>query len=170
MTSNDNTFEDFTYSRTFDAPRNLVWEVYSAIEHLSKWWGPNGFTWITSTLDFRPGGIFHYGMRSPTGDEMWGKFNYREICKPELIVFTNSFSDRNGNTVRAPFAQDWPLEVINTVTFTEAHGKTTVSLRGRPFNATAEENARFDSWKPSMKQGFGGTFDQLGEYLAKLRS
>jgi uncharacterized protein YndB with AHSA1/START domain len=169
MTANDNNAQDFTCARTFDAPRELVWEVYTKIEHLSKWWGPAGFTWLSGTLDFRPGGIFHYGMRAPTGQEMWGKFNYREIVAPDRIVFTNSFSDKDGNTVRAPFANDWPLEILNTVTFTEQNGRTTVSLRGRPFEATDEENARFDAMKPSMTQGFNGTFDQLERYLGELR-
>jgi uncharacterized protein YndB with AHSA1/START domain len=169
MTANDNNAQDFTCARTFDAPRELVWMVYTKLEHLSKWWGPAGFTWLSGTLDFRPGGIFHYGMRAPTGQEMWGKFNYREIVAPDRIVFTNSFSDKDGNTVRAPFANDWPLEVLNTVTFTEQNGRTTVSLRGRPFDATAEENARFDAMKPSMTQGFNGTFDQLERYLGELR-
>src|SRR5690242_2107254 len=62
MTANDNNAQDFTCARTFDAPRELVWEVYTKLEHLSKWWGPAGFTWLSGTLDFRPGGIFHYGM------------------------------------------------------------------------------------------------------------
>jgi uncharacterized protein YndB with AHSA1/START domain len=170
MSANDNHPDAFIYSRVFDAPRELVWKVYSEIEHLAKWWGPKGFTWLRGTLDFQPGGIFHYGMRSPDGHEMWGKFNYREIAKPERIVFTNSFSDRDGNTTRAPFAADWPLEVLNTVTFAEEIGKTTVTLRGAPFNATAAERARFEAMKPSMNQGFGGTFDQLRDYLATLQN
>ncbi|HVP85717.1 MAG TPA: SRPBCC domain-containing protein [Rhizomicrobium sp.] len=170
MTANDNQTEDFTYSRIFDAPRELVWEIYTTLEHLSKWWGPQGFTWISGTLDFRPGGVFHYGMRGPTGQEMWGKFNYREISKPDRIVFTNSFADKDGNTVRAPFFSDWPLEVLNTVTFTEEGGKTTIHLRGRPFNATAEERARFEATKPSMNQGFGATFDKLVHYLSELKA
>lgn len=169
MTANDNNAQDFTSARTFDAPRELVWKVYTTLEHLSKWWGPAGFTWLLGSLDFRPGGVFHYGMRAPAGQEMWGKFNYREIAAPDRIVFTNSFSDKDGKTVRAPFATDWPLEVLNTVTFTEQNGRTTVSLRGRPFNATPDENARFDAMKPSMTQGFSGTFDQLQQYLANLQ-
>ena len=170
MTANDNQTEDFVYSRTFDAPRELVWEIYTTLEHLSKWWGPQGFTWISGTLDFRPGGIFHYGMRGPSGQEMWGKFNYREISKPDRIVFTNSFADKDGNTIRAPFFSDWPLEVLNTVTFSEENGKTTIHLRGRPINATAEERARFEATKPSMNQGFGATFDKLFSYLAELKA
>jgi uncharacterized protein YndB with AHSA1/START domain len=157
---------DFVVTRAFDAPRALVWKVYSEIGHLKHWWGPKGFTWIGGTLDFRPGGIFHYGMKSPDGHEMWGKFVYREIAHPEKIVFINSFSDKDGGTTRAPFAPDWPLEVLNTVTLAEHKGRTTLTLRGGPFNATAAERARFDAMRPSMDQGFAGTFDQLAEYLA----
>src|SRR5689334_20419107 len=156
----------FELSRTFHAPRALVWEVYSNAEHLSKWWGPAGFTWLRGTLDFRPGGVFHYGMRAPTGQEMWGKFVYREIAAPERLAFTNSFSDRDGNTVRAPFAEDWPLEVLNELTSTEANDATTVAMRGTPFNATDAEKKRFEAMKPSMNMGFKGTLDQLEEYLA----
>ena len=157
---------EFTVSRTFNAPRAAVWKAYSDLNALSKWWGPKGFAWIEGKLDFRPGGVFHYGMRAPTGQEMWGKFLYRELAAPERLVFTNSFSDRDGNTVRAPFAKDWPLEVLNEVTFTEQNGATTVAMRGTPFNATDSEKKRFEAMKPSMNMGFKGTLDQLEEYLA----
>ncbi len=156
---------EFVVTRSFDAPRELVWKVYTEIEHLKHWWGPKGFTWIGGTLDFRPGGMFHYGMRSPDGHEMWGRFVYREIAKPETIVFVNSFSDKAGGITRAPFAPDWPLEVLNTVTLLEHAGRTTLTMRGAPINATAAERARFDAMRPSMDQGFAGTFDQLAEYL-----
>lgn len=158
----------FSLSRTFAAPRALVWQVYTDAEHLAKWWGPKGFTWIRGTLDLRPGGVFHYGMRAPTGQEMWGKFVYREIVAPERLVFTNSFCDDTGTTVRAPFNPNWPLEILNTVTFTEKDGKTVLAMVGSPVNATAEERAAFESMRPSMDQGFSGTFDQLDAYLATL--
>jgi uncharacterized protein YndB with AHSA1/START domain len=159
----------FTITRSFDAPRTLVWRVYSEIEHLPKWWGPKGFTWLAGTLEFRPGGVFHYGMKGPTGQEMWGKFHYREIVPQEKIVFTNSFSDAQGATTRAPFAADWPLEILNTVIFSERNGKTMLAMSGTPINATPAEFARFDAMKPSMNQGFSGTFEQLDAYLAELR-
>ncbi|HEU0018435.1 MAG TPA: SRPBCC domain-containing protein, partial [Methyloceanibacter sp.] len=59
------TSRAFVISRVFEAPRDLVWKAYSELDALKQWWGPKGFTWVTGTLDFRPGGIFHYGMRSP---------------------------------------------------------------------------------------------------------
>jgi uncharacterized protein YndB with AHSA1/START domain len=157
----------FTITRMFAAPRDRVWHAHSDLDALSKWWGPAGFTWLHGTLDFRPGGVFHYGMRSPNGQEMWGKFVYREIEKPTRLVFTNSFSDKDGNTVRAPFAEDWPLEVLNVVTFAEMPGQTALMLRGTPFNATDAEKKRFAAQKPSMDIGFKGTLDQLQEFLER---
>jgi uncharacterized protein YndB with AHSA1/START domain len=158
----------FTISRTFNAPRALVWKAYSDINHLSRWWGPAGFAWLHGTLDFKPGGLFHYGMRAPNGDEMWGKFVYREIKPQERVVFVTSFSDKDGGTVRAPFSANWPLEVMNTVNFTEKDGKTTLEMTGSPVNATEVEIKMFESMKPSMQQGFKGTLDQLEAYLAQM--
>jgi uncharacterized protein YndB with AHSA1/START domain len=166
ITTNADEFE-FIITRIFDAPRELVFKAWTESEHLKHWWGPKGFTFGVSKLDFRPGGIFHYSMRSPDGHEMWGKFVYREIVVPEKIVFINSFSDEEGNTVRAPFSPTWPLEVLNTLTLSENEGKTTLTLRGGPINATEEERKTYEAGFESMKQGFGGTFDQLADYLAK---
>lgn len=159
----------FKISRTFDAPLALVWAVYSQKEHLAKWWGPKGFEWISGRLDFRPGGIFHYGMKSPTGQMMWGKFNYREIVPMQKIVFTNSFSDEAGMTTRAPFAANFPMEVMNTVLFSENDGKTALDMTGTPFNASDDEKAFFESMFPSMQQGFTGTLNQLEDYLASQK-
>jgi len=156
---------EFTLTRTFDAPRALVWDSYTKLEHLKRWWGPKGFEWIAGTLELRPGGRFHYCMRGPNGMEMWGKFEYREIEAPQKIVFTNSFSDKEGNTARAPFAADFPLWVLNTVTFREEAGKTILHMRGRPFEASEAEVAFFKSMFPSMNQGFAGTLGQLDAYL-----
>src|SRR5205823_4677268 len=79
-------------------------------DRLARWWGPKGFTMLSSTLDLRPGGIFHYGMRSPDGREMWGRWVFREVVAPERLVFVASFSDEAGGVTRHPFAPDWPLE------------------------------------------------------------
>jgi uncharacterized protein YndB with AHSA1/START domain len=159
---------EFVFTRTFDAPRELVFKAWTESEHLRHWWGPKGFTFGVARLDLRPGGIFHYSMRSPDGREMWGKFVYREIVAPEKIVYMNSFSDEEGNTVRAPFSPTWPLEVYNILTFSEHEGKTTLTLRGGPVNATEEERKTYEAGFESMKQGFGGTLDQLADYLSKV--
>jgi uncharacterized protein YndB with AHSA1/START domain len=158
---------DFVIIRTFDAPRDLVFKAWTEPERLMHWWGPKGFTMRFSTFDFRPGGLFHYCMRSPDGQEMWGKFVYREIVAPERIVFINSFADAEGNTVRSPFSPTWPLEILNTLTLSEHAGRTILTLRGGPYDATADERKTFDDAHGSLQQGFTGTLDQLANYLAK---
>jgi uncharacterized protein YndB with AHSA1/START domain len=158
---------DFVISRTFDASRELVWKAWTERERLLQWFGPKGFTMGTANLDFRPGGIFHYSLRSADGKEMWGKFVYREIVPQQRIVLVNSFSDEKGNLTRHPFAPMWPLQMLTTTTFEERAGKTTVTIRWATLDATAEEQKTFDSNHDGMKIGWGGTFDQLAEYLAK---
>lgn len=112
-------------TRVFDAPRSLVFKVWTDPKHLAQWWGPKGFTLHVQALDLRPDGVFHYSQQSPDGQVMWGKFVYREIAAPERLVFVSSFSDEAGNTVRHPWSADWPLEILNIVTLSEHEGKTT---------------------------------------------
>ena len=157
----------FVITRTFDAPRTLVFQAFTESERLAQWWGPKGFAMLVSRLDLRPGGVFHYQMRSPDGHAMWGKFVYREIVAPERIVFVNSFADEAGNLVRHPASPTWPLEVLSILTLTEQAGKTTLTLTGYPINATEAERKTFEDGRSSMQQGFSGTWDQLDAYLAK---
>ena len=157
----------FEIARTFDAPRELVWKAWTDPERLAQWWGPKGFTMLASKMDLRPGGIYHYGMRAPAGQEMWGTFTYREIDPPQRLVFVVSFSDQDANVVRHPMSASWPLEVLNTLTFSEHEGTTTLTLVGGPINATDDERETFRDARTSMQQGFKGTFDQLAAHLAK---
>lgn len=157
---------ELVITRTFDAPRELVWKAFTESDRLAQWWGPKDFTMVVRTLGVRPGGVFHYAMRSPGGQVMWGKFVFHEIQAPERLVFVSSFADEESNTIRAPFSPTWPLEILNTVTLTESDGKTTVTFRGGPINATEEERDTFWNSQKSVQQGFAGTFDQLAAYLA----
>lgn len=165
MANNHATENELMITRVFDAPRELVFKAWTEPERLAQWWGPKGYELQVSKLDLRPGGIFLGSQRSPEGHVMWGKFVYQEIQAPEKLVFIQSFSDEEGNTIRAPFSGTWPLEVINHLTLTESEGKTTLTLRGGPFNATEEERATFESMRPHVQQGFVGTFDQLDAFL-----
>ncbi len=160
----------FITTRTLAAPRALVWKAFSEAERLAQWWGPTGFAMLGCTLDFRPAGIFHYGMRAPDGSEMWGRFAYEEIAAPERIVFINSFSDPQGGITRAFFSDAWPLEVRNTLTLVENDDFTTLTLRGAPIYASEAEHALFDSMHESMTNGFNGTWDQLEAYLTTVRA
>lgn len=161
----------FVISRVFNAPRQRVWAAFTEAERLTEWWGPKGFKMKVARLDLRPGGTFHYGMEAPEGSNMgpvmWGKFVYREIEPPARLVFVNSFSDEEGRITRHPMAPNWPQEMLNVVTFEEEDGKTRVTLRGGPINCTPEEAETYHSNYPSMRGGFGGTFDQLDDYLAR---
>ena len=156
---------EFVITRVFDAPRERVWKAWTQSERLARWWGPKGFAMEIAKLDLRPGGIFHYRMRSPDGRDMWGKFVYREIAAPERIVFVNCFSDERAGVTRHPMSPTWPLQVLSTVTFAERDGKTTLTLRGVPINASQEERQTFAAGFASMRQGFAGTLDQLDQYL-----
>jgi uncharacterized protein YndB with AHSA1/START domain len=162
------TGKEFTITRVFDAPRELVWKAWTDPARLAQWWGPKGFTMLACEIDLRPGGLCHYGTRSPQGFEMWGKFVYREIEPPERLVFVVSFSDKERNTLRHFASATWPLEVLNTTVLAEHDGKTTMTLTGVPINASDEERKTFAAGFSSMQQGFTGTLDQLAEYLAQL--
>jgi uncharacterized protein YndB with AHSA1/START domain len=158
--------QEFVVTRTFDAPRDLVFKAHTEADRLKHWWGPKNFTMISCDVDLRPGGVFHYGMKAPNGSEMWGKWVFREIDAPERLVFVSSFSDPEGGVTRNPFKAEWPLEVLSTITFTERDGKTTLSMRGIPINATEMERKNFVESFSGMSQGWKGTLDQLAEYLA----
>ncbi|MBO9129380.1 SRPBCC domain-containing protein [Bacillus sp. 165] len=162
-----NEENELVITRIFDAPRELVFKMWTDPEHLKHWWGPKGFTMNVAKLELRPGGMFHYSQKSPDGQEMWGKFVYREITAPEKLVFTNSFSDEEGNTIRAPFSPTWPLEILNILTFSEYEGKTKLVMQGGPLSPTEEERKTFEAARNGVKQGIGGTLDQLADYLAK---
>lgn len=157
----------FVITRVFDAPLPLVWKAWSEANELKAWWGPKGCSIEVASLDFRPGGFFHYNMRFANGTEWWGRFLYREIVAQERIRWLNSFSNAGCGITRAPFDAPIPLEVLNDVAFTERAGKTTVSLRATPHGATEEEVAAFKGMHAGLEKGYGGTFDQLGAVLAK---
>jgi len=157
----------FVIARPFDAPRARVWRAWTERAGLMQWFGPKGFKIPAAIMDFRAGGIFHYCMEAPNGDEMWGKFVYREIAAPERIVFVTSFSDEDGALTRHPSSPDWPLEMLSTITFAEMDGRTTVMVRWVPLNATDAEGRAFEDGRAAMEQGWSGTMDRLADYLAR---
>src|SRR5437868_3573847 len=131
--------EQLVITRIIDAPVELVFKAWTEPERLAQWWGPKGCTITVKKFDFKPGGIFHYRMAMPDGNAMWGLFTFREMEAPGKLVFVNSFSDEAGNIARAPFFTDWPLEILNILTLEEDKGKTKLTIKGNPINATAGE-------------------------------
>ena len=162
---------DFVISRTFDAPRDLVYRCWSDPAYMQHWWGPKGYTAPVCKLDLRPGGSMHYCLRSPEGHEMWGRFVYREVTAPLRLVFVDSFSNAEGGIVRHPMSPTWPLELLSTITFEDAGlGKTKLTVRwGVLPAATLEERKTFNEGHGSMTQGWTGTLDQLTAYLAEAQ-
>lgn len=160
--------QPFVISRVFDAPRDRVWQSWTEAERLKQWWGPKGFTVKQCEIDLRPGGIMHYCLQMPDGNEMWGKFVYREIVKPERLVFVNSFSDPKGGVTRHPGHASWPLEMLSTVTFEAQGGKTKVTVQWAALDTWTDlERKTFDEGRDSMKMGWTGTCDQLAAYLGE---
>jgi uncharacterized protein YndB with AHSA1/START domain len=160
---------DFLITRLFDAPRDLVWKAWTTKEHLHRWWGPKGFTVLSGEIDLKPDGVFLYGMRAPDGKEMWGKWVLREIKAPERLVLVSSFSDAKGGLTRHPFNPDWPRETLSVMTLAEQGGKTLLTLRWKPLDATPTEQKAFDDGYASMNGGWTGTFEQLAAYLAGVK-
>jgi len=167
MSVSETTSKDFVISRVLNAPRDLVWKCFTEPERLNQWWGPKGVKVRKAKMDLRVGGTYHYGMQTPDGKIMWGKFVYREINPPERLVFINSFSDEAGGLTRHPLAPGWPLQMLSTFTFDdEGGGKTRFTVRWVPHEATEEERKTFDAGHNSMTQGWSGTMEQLQAYLA----
>jgi uncharacterized protein YndB with AHSA1/START domain len=157
----------FIISRIFKAPRHLVWNAWTNRDELQAWFGPTGCTIPTMTMDFRPGGICHYSMRTPDGHLMWGKWTYREIVAPERLVIIQSFSDEKGGITAHPMSPSWPKETLATTTFVQESATTRLTVDWRVWNGTEEEHRTFDGAHPQMTQGWGGTMDQLSSYLAR---
>jgi uncharacterized protein YndB with AHSA1/START domain len=157
---------ELVIKREFNAKKEVVYNAFADSAALAEWWGPPGFPITVVKFDFRPQGIFHY-KATMQGQTSWGKFVYGQISKFDLLEFTSSFSDENAGTVRAPFSDKFPMEIFNRLEFMEQNGKTAITLKGYPVNATEEEQNFFAGMADGMQQGFAGTFAQLDNYLSK---
>src|SRR6266403_1508909 len=109
------TDREILMTRVFDAPRHLVFDVWTKPEHLSHWLlGPEGWTMPVCEVDLRPGGAWHFVWRRADGTEMEMRGVYREVAPPERVVSTESWGG------------DWP-ETLNTLVLSEENGKTTLT-------------------------------------------
>jgi uncharacterized protein YndB with AHSA1/START domain len=162
----NNATVDFVITQVFNAPLDRVWKAWTEREQLMQWFGPKGFTMPDATMDFRPGGFFHYALRAADGTEMWGKWVFKEIVAPQKLVMITSFSDAQGGVTRHSMAPTWPLQTFSTTTLEEQNGKTVLTIRWAPLNASKLEIKTFKEGHSSMQQGWGGTFEQLDAYLA----
>jgi uncharacterized protein YndB with AHSA1/START domain len=145
---------EITLTRTFDAPRALVFKAWTDAEHLAQWWGPHGFTNPVCEIEARVGGAIRIDMRAPNGAVYRMKGEIREIVPPERLVFTNCALDDAGNNV---------TEGLTTVTLVEEHGKTKLTLHTR--GAAMVEYAA--AYLKGMDIGWTQSLDRLAEAVAR---
>lgn len=154
---------EFAISRTFAAPRALVWQAWTQCEHLREWLAPAGWSVPVCRMDFRVGGTLHYCMKGPMPDgsevESWGLTVYQEIVELERIVALDQFADAAGNV-----SLDMP-KLRNTVTFTAVDGQTEVTSRSE-FATVADLETVIEM---GMEEGLTQSWDQLAEHLAQIQ-
>jgi uncharacterized protein YndB with AHSA1/START domain len=151
--NNATTIHDrqLTITRVFDAPRSLVFKVWTQPEHFSQWLGPKDFTAIDCHMNVQVGGMYRACIRSPEGNDHWMQGIYREIIEPERLVFTFAWEDENSRPKH---------ETLITVTFEEQGNKTLMTFQQAIFESTEERNAHNTGWSEC--------FDRLTSYLTAL--
>ena len=95
MEEKNNTGDrEISISRLFNAPIDLVWEVWTNPDHIKNWWGPNGFTNTIHFMDFKKGGEWNLTMHGPDGTDFKNKSIFREIVKYKKIVYEHVTSPK----------------------------------------------------------------------------
>src|SRR5713226_7960293 len=145
--------QELVLTRVFDAPRELVFKVWTDPKHVAQWWGPRGFTNPVCELDLRPGGAILIHMRGPDGIVYPMTGTYQEIVRPERLVFTSAALDSDGNPL---------FEVLTTVTFAEEGGKTKQILRARVIKKTAQAAP----YLAGMEAGWTQSLERLAAYVS----
>ncbi len=158
----------FSITRRLQAPRTLVWKAFTDPAHLVHWWGPKGFTVTHCELDLTVGGTFHYALAAPDGTPMWGKWVFQEIQPPERLANLFQFSDPEGGVTRHPMAPDWPLRMRSVLTLLANGDATHLTIEVAAWQASDAEQRVFAANHGSLAQGYGGTLDQLTDYLESL--
>ena len=122
---NNPTGHELVITRTFDAPRALVWKAWTDPAHVMKWWGPNGFSNSSCESELLVGGRFHLNMCAPDGNSYPCNGIYREIREPERIVYDSEADESH------PCGAGLPPRSLVTITFVEHDNKTTLTLHTR---------------------------------------
>jgi uncharacterized protein YndB with AHSA1/START domain len=148
----------FVIKRLYNTRRETVFKAFTSPEHVARWWGPFGFTIPICSIDLRPGGIWHYCMRSPDGKDHWVRSVYREIVSPERIVFVSTFADEAANPIEGH------PEQLSTVTFSEHEGQTILTVRIE-YGSADDLRATLEM---GMIEGLTATLNQLADYLVEI--
>lgn len=161
--------ERFVINRTFEAPLETLFEMWTNPKHVSKWLPPTGFRMEFVRTEIKPGGSNFYFMTNDQGMKMYGRMQYLEINRPDRIVYTQQFCDEKENISRHPMAPTWPETMLTVVTLTaEGPDETRVTINWEPHgHATPEEIEAFVKARAGMTLGWTGSFDKLEEYLEK---
>ncbi len=141
-------------TRVLDAPRVLVFKVWTQPEHLVRWWGPSGFTLPDCKVELQEGGAFRCHMRSPEGTNHHMHGVYREIVAPERLSFTWAWIDEAGQRGH---------ETLVTVLLEEAGAqgeKTRLTLHHAVFESESARDAHNGGWTEC--------FERLAAYVAGL--
>jgi uncharacterized protein YndB with AHSA1/START domain len=110
---------DIIISRLINAPRELVFSAFKDPEHITHWWGPNGFTTTTYEMDFRPGGQWLFTMHGPDGTDYPNRVRYTEVKEPEYVGYDHDAGE--GGDQAFAFKASW--------TFDAEGRKTRVTMR-----------------------------------------
>ncbi len=147
----DQSDREIVISRLVNAPRELVWKAYSDPEHLTHWWGPDGFSTTTKSMDMRPGGEWRFVMHGPDGTDFKNLVKYIEVTKPERLVWNHSGEDETAH-----------IHFTSYVTFADESGKTRVTIR-----LVCDSKAERDEIEKSSGATEGGkqTLARLDQYL-----
>ena len=146
--------KELKITRILNAPRELVFDAWTNPKHLAEWWGPKGFTNPVCEADAKPGGKIYVDMKSPDGVVYPMKGIFKEIIKPEKIVFTSGPLDGDGNLI---------MEVLTTVIFTNENGKTKLTLHAVVDDISDEARPYIDG----MDQGWSQSIDRLEAFATK---
>ena len=152
---------ELVITRVFNAPRDLVFSVWTEPKHIEQWWGPKGFTTRVEDMDFRSGGKWRYVMCGPDGTEYPGSGVFREIVPPERIVTTDEFDEEFEQVTTT----DLPSGVmVVTASFEDLGNQTRLILR--IMHATADDRRKHEAM--GVVGGWNSSFDCLDEYLATM--
>lgn len=161
----------FVINRSFKAPIEKVFEMWTNPKHFSKWMGPTGSTMENISAEIEEGKTLFYKMTLDGKLTMFGKINYQKIERPNYFQYTQIFCDENGNISRHPLVPVWPETMQTKVWFTkEEEGHTRVTLIWEPLGVVSKEEMDiFMNMRSGMTQGWTGSFDKLEDQL-KLES
>ena len=156
----------FVFNRTFEASREVMFDLWTNPKHFSQWLPPTGFKMEFIHADIKVNGTSFYKMTDGK-IVMYGQAHYKEIRPIDRIVYTQNFCDKDGKVSRHPMAATWPETMLTTVTLTEeGPNLTRVTVNWEVYGqATAQEIKTFHEAKSGMAEGWGGSFDKLEDYI-----